>query len=80
MRAWGPDVARQYVARVNVLYRARSAHDLAQFAALGFHPLTGDRRGQYALKLTGFMRLIVTFADPALTRVTIEEVSKHYDD
>jgi proteic killer suppression protein len=80
VREWGKEVATRYVERVNVLYRVKSAAELGQFPALRFHALRGDRKGQYAITLTGFMRLIVTFDDSAMTIVQIEEVSKHYGD
>jgi proteic killer suppression protein len=79
-RVWGRETARRYIERVNILYRVKHAGELAAFAALRFHELKGKRKEQYALKLTGLMRLIVTFEDQALTIVRVEEVSKHYDD
>jgi len=79
-RAWGEKVARLYGRRVDALYAAESAQDLYALAALRFHPLKGDRAGQYAIWLTEFMRLIVTFKDRAMTVVQVEEVSKHYGD
>jgi len=78
VREWGKEVATRYVERINVLYRVKSAAELRAFPALKFHPLTGDRKGQYAVKLTGFMRLILTFDDRAMTIVQVQEVSKHY--
>jgi plasmid maintenance system killer protein len=44
------------------------------------HPLKGDRKGQYAIRLGDRERLIVAFADTKLTVVRIEEVSQHYGD
>jgi proteic killer suppression protein len=44
------------------------------------HPLKGNRKGQYAVKLTGFYRLIFTVDGDCLDIALIEEVSKHYDD
>jgi proteic killer suppression protein len=43
------------------------------------HPLKGDRKGEFAVNLTGFMRLIFTVENEQLRIVMIEEVSKHYD-
>lgn len=51
-----------------------------ELPALRCHPLTGDRKGQYAMNLNGFNRLIFTLEENSLTVVRIEEVSKHYDD
>jgi proteic killer suppression protein len=80
VRAWGQKIARKYVHRVNLLYAAESAEDLRSFPELRFHPLTGDRYGEWAMNLDNFWRLIVVFEDEKLTVVRIEEVSKHYGD
>ena len=50
------------------------------FSGLRCHPLKGNRKGQYAVKLTGFYRLIFTVDGNCLDIALIEEVSKHYDD
>jgi proteic killer suppression protein len=47
---------------------------------LNCHPLKGNRKGQYAVKLTGFYRLIFTVSGDCLNIALIEDVSKHYDD
>ena len=80
VREWGKEVAKRYIERINVLYRVKSAAELSAFPALKFHPLRGDRQGQFAIKLTGFTRLIVSFDDQAMTIVQVAEVSKHYGD
>ena len=54
--------------------------DLYAIRALRLHPLTGRRKGQLAMTLTGRWRLIVTVGSDAMTVVRVEEVSKHYDD
>jgi plasmid maintenance system killer protein len=59
-RAWGPDVGRRHVQRVTALVAADRVADLYQIRAFDLHPLTGERRGQLALRLTGEVRLILT--------------------
>lgn len=59
VREWGPDVGLRYVEGVRIIGRARSFDDLYGLLALALHPLRGDRHGQFALRLTGRMRLIV---------------------
>jgi proteic killer suppression protein len=44
------------------------------------HELSGNRKGQYAVNLTGFYRLIFTMVDDRIDVIRIEEVSKHYGD
>lgn len=73
-------MARRYAQRINDLYAAETVEDLYRIPPLRFHPLKGDRRGQYALSLTDRVRLIVSVAGEATPIVWVEEVSKHYGD
>jgi proteic killer suppression protein len=79
VKKWNQKVARLYVQRINLLYACTSIKDLSTLPQLHFHPLKGNREGQYAINLDGFWRLIVSF-DETMQKVCIEEVSKHYDD
>ncbi|MGZ5426694.1 MAG: type II toxin-antitoxin system RelE/ParE family toxin [Thermoanaerobaculia bacterium] len=79
-REWGHKVGRTYIQRINTLWAARDSRDLFALKALDMHPLKGDRRGQFAIRLGGRERLIVAFEDDAWTIVRVEEVSKHYGD
>ncbi len=79
VRRWGEKTARRYVQRVDILQAATSADDLFKISPLKFHPLTAGRKGQYALVLHGKERLMVSFANPAMTSVWIEDVSNHYE-
>ena len=54
---------------------ARDLADLYDQRALGLHPLTGDRRGQFAMRLTGQMRLIFTVDEQTLI---VEEVVDYH--
>lgn len=80
VKAYGSAVARKYIQRVNIIKQVRSIDELMQLPALRCHPLKGDRQGQYAIKLTGFYRLIFTLQGNRLEIACIEEVSKHYGD
>lgn len=80
VRAFGAEVARRYIQRINIIKTARSASELYKLPGLRFHALTGKRHGQYAINLTGFYRLIVTLQGEKLEVAKIEEVSKHYGD
>jgi len=51
-----------------------------QIRSLRYHTLKGGRRGEHAVKLTGFYRLIFTMVDEQIDTIRIEEVSKHYGD
>ena len=80
IKAYGIDVAKKYINRVNLLKSAKSFEDLSKIPQLKFHPLTGDRKGEFAISLTGFYRLIITNDGDTFDIAKIEEVSKHYDD
>jgi len=79
-RAFGPDIGRRYIGRINLIKAASDLDTLKNLPGLRCHPLHGDREGQWAATLSGRSRLIFTFSDSAMTIVRIEEVSKHYDD
>ena len=79
-RRWGATVARRYVQRINDVYAAETIEDLYRIPPLRFHPLKGDRQGQYALSLTDRVRLIVSVAGEARLIVGGEGVRKHYGD
>lgn len=71
-------VAEAYLARVPVLMAIDELDQLYQFRGFNFHPLHGDRRGQYAITLTGLWRLIVEYdADEDL--IFIVEVKDYHD-
>ena len=80
IKAYGLDVAKKYINRVDLLKSAKSFDDLYTIPQLKFHPLTGDRNGEFAISLTGFYRLIITNDSDTFDIAKIEEVSKHYDD
>jgi proteic killer suppression protein len=79
-REWGQRVGRMYIQRINTLWAAKDGRDLFALKALDMHPLKGDRRGQFAIRLGDRERLIVKFENDAWTIVRVEEVSKHYGD
>lgn len=77
-RAWGPQVGRRYIQRVNLLYVVERFQDLFAFQSLRLHPLKGEREGEWALALHGRWRLILVKDDER--KVTIKEVISHYGD
>ena len=79
IKAYGIQVAKKYINRVNILQSANFFDDLYSIPTLKFHPLTGDRKGEYAISLTGYYRLIIKNDGEISDIAKIEEVSKHYD-
>lgn len=78
-RAFGATVARKYIQRVNIIKSAENLDELRKLPGLRCHELKGNRRGQWAINLTGFFRLIFCLEGVQLHIARIEEVSKHYD-
>lgn len=78
-RAWGPQVARRYIQRINQIEAMPTFDSLFSLRSLRFHPLKGNRQGQYALTIVGRYRLIVEQTDASDT-VLVSEVSNHYGD
>jgi proteic killer suppression protein len=80
VKAYGVDVARRYIQRINIIKQAHNIEELMALPVLRCHALKASRTGQYAAKLTGFYRLIFTLKGDASEIAQIEEVSKHYGD
>ena len=59
MRRWGPDAGRNYIRRLNRIQFVERWDDLYAYRDLDLHPLHGDRAGEFAIRLTAAMRLIV---------------------
>ena len=79
-KAYGTQVGRKYIQRINILKSAKSFDDLKTILSLKFHPLKGNRKGEFAIKLTGYWRLIITNDGDTFDIARIEEVSDHYGD
>jgi len=79
-KAYGKQVARKFIMRVNTLKSAKDFNELFSLPGWDFHPLKGNRKGEYAIKLTGFWRLIITNDGDTFDIAKIEEVSDHYGD
>lgn len=79
-KAYGESVGEKYVQRINIIKQAKDIEELRSLPVLKCHPLIGNRKGEWAVKLTGKYRLIFTLKGEFLEIVCIEEVSPHYDD
>lgn len=79
-KAYGDQVGRKYIGRINMIKAAKDVDALCKVPTLRCHPLKGDRDGQWAVKLTGYYRLIFTLEGETLQIARIEEVSDHYGD
>lgn len=79
-KEYGEQIGRKYIERINIIKSAKDISDLIAMRTLRCHPLKGNREGEWAIKLSGFYRLIFTLEGKNLQIAKIEEVSKHYDD
>ena len=79
-REWGQQIARHYLKAVMLLEAAPTPSELAGSRKYRPHPLTGNRKGEWAMVLTDRARLIFTHhQDGGITIARIEEVNvKHY--
>jgi len=76
-RRWGPIVGKRYVQRLTQIKSQATWESLYEFRMLGLHPLRGDRAGQFAIRLTGAMRLIVE-RGATETQVIIMDVEDYH--
>ena len=58
--------------RLNVLNRAKELKDVA-LPGLGFHPLKGDRKGEYAITVTGNYRMTFRFEKGDVVDLNLED-------
>ena len=66
------DMAKRIQTRLNVLNRARELRDL-NLPGFGFHALRGDRKGEYALTVTGNYRLTLRFENGDVLNLNLED-------
>ena len=58
-RLFGVPIGRKYIQRLAVLRATGEFTQLYGLRALRFHPLKGNRAGQYSMTLTGNYRLVI---------------------
>ena len=79
-RAWGPEVGRKYIQRIDLLQEAADMPEVRKLPGLDCHPLKGGRKGQFGITLHGRWRLIFSLQGDKARIIRVEEVSKHYGD
>ncbi len=78
-KAYEKKVARKYIERINIIQQAQNIDELKAISTLRCHALKGNRKGQWAINLTEFYRLIFTLKGGTMEIVRIDEISKHYE-
>ena len=76
-RRWGVAVGRQYRQRLTHIKAQPTWNDLYRLRTLGLHPRHGDRAGQFAIRLTGAMRLIVE-RGATMAHMTVIDVEDYH--
>lgn len=66
------DMLKRIRVRLNALDRARDLRDV-NLPGFGFHPLRGDRRGEYAISVTGNSRMTFRFEDGDVLDLNLED-------
>ena len=80
IRLLGTERHRKFVQRIDLIGEARSIEELSVLPGLHWHPLKGNRAGQFAVTLTGNFRLIITVVEDTPNTVCVEEVTDYHGD
>ncbi|MFC3416711.1 type II toxin-antitoxin system RelE/ParE family toxin [Algoriphagus hitonicola] len=73
------EVIKQYQAKVRILTLIEKLKDLYQIRSLNFEALSGNRKGQFSIRLNKQFRLIIIEVEDELIEIEIIEISKHYE-
>lgn len=73
------EVIKQYQAKVRVLTVIENLKDLYPIRSLNFEALSGNRKGQFSIRLNKQFRLIIIEVEDELIEIEIIEISKHYE-
>lgn len=65
--------ARKLRQILNTLHTASNLNDIIEVRALRCHPLKGDRDGEYAVDVTGNLRVVFKVDEPHVLDVTLED-------
>jgi proteic killer suppression protein len=79
-KAWGSDVARKYIQRIDLLQEAEDMAEVRKLPGLACHSLKGRRKGQFGITLHGRWRLVFSLPRREARIICVEEVNKHYGD
>lgn len=74
-KEYGEQIAKKLHQRLNELRSADNLYIISQIRSARLHELSGDRKGEYAVDLTGNFRLIMTAVNGKLELSKIEAVN-----
>jgi plasmid maintenance system killer protein len=78
-KALGEQIAKAYRKQVELLQAAPNQSELSRIPQLHFKAMAKGTplAGKYSIRLSGFMRIVLSIEGQV---ITVEEVSKHYDE
>lgn len=77
-KKYGLPMAYKIQQRIQEIKDAESVELMIQYQIGHCHALTGDRRGQYSVRLVGGYRLIFTYKNNEINIVLIEEIVDYH--
>ena len=77
-KKYGAEMAAKIQSRIDIIRAADSVEMLIRFKLGRCHPLTGDRKGQYAMNLTHPYRLVFEKRNGKLVAVEILEIVDYH--
>ena len=78
IKAYGEEMALRIHMRIDQISSAESVEQLVRYRIGRCHPLTGNRKGQYAMDLVHPYRLILAKIDDSSVKIRIEEVTDYH--
>ena len=80
VRAYGQQMAEMIHARMKQIEAFDTVEVLIEYGIGKCHPLTGDRKGQYAMNLTKNWRLVFSKQGDQIQIACIEEIEDYHGD
>ena len=77
-----PQIIEGFKRKVLIMKNASHSIDLYKFRSLNFEALKGDREGTYSVRINKQYRIEFRISEEQITEleiVTIEDLSKHYE-
>jgi proteic killer suppression protein len=75
-KEYGKQIAEKLFMRIEVLKSAINLQEISMIRSLNLHPLSGNRKEQLAINLTGKFRLILTINnDEVVEFVKVESIN-----
>ena len=80
VRTYGQQLSEMIHARIKQIEAFDTVEELIDYGIGKCHPLTGNRKGQYAMSLTKNWRLIFTKKGDRIQIACIEEIEDYHGD